>query len=66
LEVEDTIGAGDAFFALASLCARADVPLEMSSFLANVAGALAVNILGNSQPIEKTKLLKYASTLLNH
>ncbi len=66
LEVEDTIGAGDAFFALASLCARAEVPLEMSSFLANVAGALAVNILGNSQPIEKNKLLKYASTLLNH
>ncbi len=65
LEVQDTVGAGDAFFALASLCARAQVPLEVANFLANIAGALAANILGNSQAVDKVKLLKYASTLLN-
>jgi sugar/nucleoside kinase (ribokinase family) len=64
--VQDTVGAGDAFFALASLCARVQVPLETASFLASVAGALAVNILGNSQAVDKVKLLKFASTLLNY
>lgn len=65
LEVRDTVGAGDAFFALASLCAEAGVPLEVGNFIANIAGALAANILGNSQAVEKVRLLKYASTLLN-
>ena len=62
----DTVGAGDAFFAIASLCARAQVPLEPACFLANVAGALAANILGNAKPVERAKLLKFASTLLNY
>jgi len=66
LEVQDTVGAGDAFFAIASLCTQAGVPLEVASFLASIAGALAANILGNSQAIEKVKLLKFASTLLNY
>jgi len=65
LEVQDTVGAGDAFFALASLCAAAEVPLEVGNFLANTAGALAANILGNSEAIDRVRLLKYASTLLN-
>ncbi|MEA1961528.1 MAG: PfkB family carbohydrate kinase [Bacillota bacterium] len=66
LEVQDTVGAGDAFFSIASLCARAQVPMEIAGFLASVAGALAANILGNSQAVDKVKLLKYASTLLNY
>lgn len=65
LKVQDTVGAGDAFFALASLCARAQVPLEIASFLASIAGAMAANIVGNSQAVEKIKLLKFAATLLN-
>lgn len=66
LQVQDTVGAGDAFFALASLGTRAQVPLEMAGFLASIAGALATNILGNSQAVDKVKLLKYAATLLNY
>jgi bifunctional ADP-heptose synthase (sugar kinase/adenylyltransferase) len=66
LEVQDTVGAGDAFFAIASLCSQAQVPLEVASFLASIGGALAANILGNSQAVEKVKLLKFASTLLNY
>jgi len=65
LDVQDTVGAGDAFFALASLCAAAEIPLEVGNFLANTAGALAANILGNSEAIDRVRLLKYASTLLN-
>lgn len=65
LSVQDTVGAGDAFFALTSLCAHANVPIEIATFLGNIAGALAANILGNSHAIGKVKLLKFASTLLN-
>lgn len=65
LKVKDTIGAGDAFFALASLAAAVDAPTEIGTFLGNIAGALAANIVGNKQSVEKVNVLKYASTLLN-
>lgn len=64
LTVQDTVGAGDAFFSLASLCARVDAPVEVTSFVANIAGALAANILGNSRAVTKAELLKFATTLL--
>lgn len=65
LQVKDTIGAGDAFFSIASLCAVADVPLDVATFLGNVAGAIASNIIGNERPVEKVDLLKYINTLMN-
>lgn len=65
LHVRDTVGAGDAFFALASLCARLSEPAEVGSFVANVAGALAVNVTGNRDAVEPVDLLKFASTILN-
>lgn len=65
LKVKDTIGAGDAFFALASLAAAAGAPVEVGTFMGNIAGALAANIVGNKESIEKVNVLKYASTLLN-
>lgn len=64
LSVQDTVGAGDAFFSLASLCACVDAPEEATSFIANIAGALAANILGNSRAVSKAELLKFATTLL--
>jgi len=33
--------------------------------MGNIAGALASNIIGNKEPVEKVNVLKYASTLLN-
>lgn len=65
LKVKDTIGAGDAFFALASLAVAAGAPIPVGTFLGNIAGALAANIIGNKEAIEKVNVLKYASTLLN-
>ena len=64
-QVKDTIGAGDAFFAVAALCAGAKLPWEVGTFLGNIAGSLAAGIVGNQQPVEKVNVLKYASTLLN-
>jgi sugar/nucleoside kinase (ribokinase family) len=64
LAVKDTIGAGDAFFALASLSAKLELPLAVGSLLGNLAGSMAANVLGNAEPVEKSRLLKFATTLL--
>lgn len=65
LKVKDTIGAGDAFFAIASLAVAVGADIQVGTFLGNIAGALAANIVGNKESIEKVNVLKYASTLLN-
>lgn len=62
-QVKDTTGAGDAFFALASLSAKLSLPLELGSFFGNLAGAITANILGNEKPVEKERLLKFAKTI---
>ncbi len=65
LKVKDTIGAGDAFFSVASLFVAAGASIEIGLFMGNIAGALATNIVGNKEAVEKVNVLKYASTLLN-
>lgn len=65
LHVTDTIGAGDAFFALASMSACLGQPLPVGSLLGNLAGAMAASVLGNATPVEKAALLKFATTVLN-
>ncbi|NLH42188.1 MAG: adenylyltransferase/cytidyltransferase family protein [Planctomycetes bacterium] len=60
----DSIGSGDAFFAISSLAARLNAPLEITAFLGNVAGALAVQIIGNQKAIDKAGLTKYVTSLL--
>lgn len=65
LRVKDTIGAGDAFFALASMAAVRDSDYNLSTFIGNIGGALASNIVGNAQAVGKVDVLKYINTLLN-
>lgn len=65
LTVKDTIGAGDAFFSAAGLYAATGAPIEVGTFIGNIAGALAANIIGNKEAIEKVNVLKYANTLTN-
>lgn len=65
LTVKDTVGAGDAFFAIAGLYAALDAPVEVGTFVGNIAGALGANIVGNKEAVEKVNVLKYANTLLN-
>ena len=64
-DVTDTVGAGDAFFSVAGLAAVARLPLEVATFIGQLAGAQAVNIVGNERPISKAALLKGAMSLLN-
>ena len=65
LNVRDTIGAGDAFFAVAGIFTAAGAPIEVGTFVGNIGGALGANIVGNKDAIEKVNVLKYASTLMN-
>ena len=63
--VTDTIGAGDAFYSVASLAARQNLPNELATFMGQLAGAQAVRIVGNHDCISKEKLLKSGMTMLN-
>lgn len=65
LHVKDTVGAGDAFYALASLSAKAELPIEVATLLANIAGAIKTNVVGNSKPISNVALLKFMNTVTN-
>ena len=67
LEVEatDTVGAGDAFFSIASLAAARKYPVALATFIGQLAGAQGVRIVGNTEPISKSRLLKFGMSLLN-
>jgi len=62
--VVDTIGAGDAFCAVATLAAASRAPLNVATFMGQLAGAQAVKIVGNATPISKARLLKGGTTML--
>ncbi len=64
--VTDTVGAGDAFCSVATLAAAAGLPIDISTFFGQVAGALAVKIVGNRDCIDKGAFIKSATTLLNY
>lgn len=65
LNVKDTVGAGDAFFAVAGIFAAAGAKVELGTLMGNIGGALGANIVGNRDAVEKVDVLKYANTLLN-
>jgi len=64
-EVIDTIGAGDAFFSVAALSVARNLPVELATFIGQLAGAQAVRIVGNLHPISKSTLLRSGASLLN-
>jgi rfaE bifunctional protein nucleotidyltransferase chain/domain len=62
--IVDTVGAGDAFCALATLAAARKLPLDLATFLGQLAGAQAVKVAGNAEPVSKSRLLKSGTSLL--
>ena len=64
-EIIDPVGAGDAFCTVASLAAVNGLPIDVSTYLAQMAGAQAVRIIGNSEAIKKANLLKAVQTMIN-
>jgi rfaE bifunctional protein nucleotidyltransferase chain/domain len=63
-KVVDRVGSGDAVLALTSLCVAAKLPAPMISFLANVAGAQKLQIMGNKASLDKVQTLRFIDALL--
>jgi bifunctional ADP-heptose synthase (sugar kinase/adenylyltransferase) len=62
--VVDRVGAGDACFAVMAPCCSLGMPMELVAFIGNAVGALAVQIVGNREPVMASDLFKFMSTLL--
>jgi rfaE bifunctional protein kinase chain/domain len=60
----DTVGAGDAVFSYTALCSAQGLPLDLTTFVGNVVGAIAVQIMGNKEAVKKYAVLEFISTLL--
>jgi len=63
-KVVDRVGAGDSVLAITALCEAARLPEDLVGFIANLVGAQAVNIVGNSKAIDKVSLYKAIEALL--
>ncbi len=63
-EAIDTIGAGDAFFAVAGPLLAGGSDPYTAAFIGNAVGAMKVRIVGQRHQITKPEILKYLSTLL--
>jgi len=62
--VVDTVGAGDAFLAITSLCTAIKESIDVIGFIGNAAGAMAVRIVGNKESVEPESLFTFIQTLL--
>ena len=62
--VVDRVGAGDAVFAVTSLCFARDASTSLLAFVTNAVGAQAVGIIGNQRPVSKVPLIRHIQTLL--
>lgn len=60
----DRVGAGDSYFAMASLCAAKGYSPLLTGFLGSAAAAMGVQIVGNRESIDKIALSKYITRLL--
>jgi len=61
--VKDTVGAGDAVFAIASLLVNSKIDNELIPFISNCVGGIAVNFIGNKEFVTKDKLLNFVKAL---
>lgn len=63
-KVVDTVGAGDAFFAVTSPLVSAGGALQHVAFLGNIAGSIKVGIVGHRQSVDRVTLKKAVVSLL--
>jgi len=63
-KIVDTVGAGDAVFSYTALCSAKGLPLDLTTFVGNMVGALAVQIMGNKESVEKYAVLEFISSIL--
>jgi len=63
-KVIDTTSADDAYFAIASLCAKTNTAAILTGFIGNITGALAVAIMGSQKNISALSIRKFIKTLM--
>jgi rfaE bifunctional protein kinase chain/domain/rfaE bifunctional protein nucleotidyltransferase chain/domain len=63
--IVDRVGAGDALFAVASPCVYSGMAEDLIPFIANVAGAIKVQVVGNRKQIDFPELEVFINRLLN-
>lgn len=64
LRIVDRVGAGDAFLSVTSLVAAQAAENEILGFIGNVAGGIAVEIVGNMKPVDKLSVKKFVTSLM--
>ena len=62
--VVDKIGAGDAMLSMIALCLKSKLDKDLSLLAASLAAAQSVETIGNSETINKIKILKSINHLL--
>ena len=62
--VVDSVGAGDAVFAITSLLSYKNVDPKMIPFIGNVVGSLAVKTMGNKEPINPIDLFTFIKYIM--
>jgi rfaE bifunctional protein nucleotidyltransferase chain/domain len=62
--VVDTVGAGDALFAITAPMVAAGGAMEKIGLIGNAVGAMKVGIVGHRSAIDKVSLIKYLTSLL--
>lgn len=62
--VVDRTGAGDAYLSLTAPAVAAGLPLDLVGFLGGVAGALAIQVVGNRAPVAPADVRQLVTTLL--
>jgi bifunctional ADP-heptose synthase (sugar kinase/adenylyltransferase) len=65
-QVKDTVGAGDALFAVCSLLVAKDTPHDLIPLIANSVGGIKVNYMGNKESVAKDKLISFIETVYEH
>ena len=60
----DTVGAGDAFFAMAAPFVAAGADCEFGGFVGNIAGAIKIGIVGHRRYLTRFEMQRYIATLL--
>ena len=60
----DTMGAGDAYFAMSAPVLYLTKSIELTSLIGNIAGAIHVGVMGSENSLNRLNLLQYCNTLL--
>jgi sugar/nucleoside kinase (ribokinase family) len=62
--VVDRMGAGDAYLSLTAPGVAAGLSLDLVALLGGIAGALAVQVVGNRAPVEPADVRRLVTALL--